>query len=1349
MLKTILKIAAYGVGGLLLLVVLLGIFLVTPPGEGVLKGIAEAQAGDALGVEISIGNLATNLFGYVALDSVVVKPTGSLDTSLFAARLRVNFQLLPMLGGQFVLDSVYISDVTTAVTRTADGDLRLPVNLPPATEEAPESTSEVVAAEPVFFLNTAIGERIRVRYTDASVPLVTTVQQLDFVASMADGRTTTFDVNASPIVTQLDSVALPAFRLTMRGQVDSATLLLDTLALDSDSLTLTVIGRIPFDSAASMQAEVAVEGNPNPLISPAAAVYGFHTVRTSDDLSLRASAAGTILAPELTTRLTLSKVEAYETTVHDALLVARLVGSEVSVDTLRAGILNGRLLAEATVDLDSIWESTAEAELRDIDIGSLYTMLTSEPSPYTGKLSGDLSIAELDSAFVNWRTSANLTGTELTYENKELPDLTADLSFQAERLKLAIDQDDLHILANGTFGADSVDATFDLTVPSLAPFAALADLETVQGGIAAKGSMRGAMANPSLVAELSGRQLRYENIPIDTLQASVRYSDSLLTIDTAYVFAAENSIDLLQSPFGLDSISGHYGFEAAGAGTLENLRGKTSVTLRDFAFRGYELDSAALLVSIEGRTALVDSTRLYLDSLAARIDGRVQIDSLAGQLTLALTDYARPDTSETDTVTGPIDAGEIRAEFVYSDSAASSANVTGRDLRLTTLARLGQSEQPIDGRLAFTLNANGTLTEPRADFASTISAITLGGVSLDSIVTRVRLRDTSVTIDTLHGHGLGQRLTVSGALELGRDSSGALAFPDDAVVRGAIRSDSIDLRLFEVMLSEGMTLAGRASLDMSWDGTMTDPNLRGQVDVRDVNFVPQPALDSITGFNLRMLTRDTDFTIDTGYGAYNNMPFTLKGTASLVEFEKLRTDLRLVSQGFGSLQVRGTMSADELDMDVRIDTLMLGLFEPFVAMVDTLDGTLSCDLTLRGSFEDPEINGRLMSRDLKVKPALMDSTIHGGVVVMTFEGNRVTVDSVYAAVGPGWLLINGTFMVDDQAVSDIDLALTARSVTFSAEDLCIVTIDSSHLTFRTTTEGYRLAGRLELGDSRLTANFPWSSVLPWVVSVEEVPPDYPEMLRQTALDIQVRESKKLWVDNNLARIRMHAALAIVGSVARPTLSGQITVEEGYILYLDRKFDVKTGMVLMSNPNRFNPEVNFSAEAKVTNYQGITPTTYTITTSATGPMDQLRTSLTSNPPLSEPDVVSLLTLGATREQLTGTEGGGTGDVLTDRAGALTSNRISSIAGRHVESALGLEEFSVQGNLFNPNQGGGTRLRATKRLSDRVRVTYMSTVGSANEQAIRVEYRWTDHISLQGQTDRQGKAVLNIKYGLRFK
>jgi autotransporter translocation and assembly factor TamB len=260
-------------------------------------------------------------------------------------------------------------------------------------------------------------------------------------------------------------------------------------------------------------------------------------------------------------------------------------------------------------------------------------------------------------------------------------------------------------------------------------------------------------------------------------------------------------------------------------------------------------------------------------------------------------------------------------------------------------------------------------------------------------------------------------------------------------------------------------------------------------------------------------------------------------------------------------------------------------------------------------------------------------------------------------------------------------------------------------------------------------------------------------MKQTRMNVRIRESENIWVDNNLAHIRLHSEIELIGNLAQPNIAGRVSVEEGYILYLDRKFQMEQGTIDFVDPNKLNPIVDLEAKTSVTTYERLEATQYNITLKISGELDQAKVELTSEPPLERSDIIALLTVGATRKQLTGKSGSGqdvsTSQILEQRIQTLSSKIISGYAGKTLEKLFGLEDVNIQGNLFRANKGSGPQLVASKRITNSAKLTYTTTVGHLNEQGIRLDYRLSKHFSFEGQTDQQGESSLSIKYNLKFK
>ncbi|MBD3315758.1 MAG: hypothetical protein GF344_08235, partial [Chitinivibrionales bacterium] len=208
----------------------------------------------------------------------------------------------------------------------------------------------------------------------------------------------------------------------------------------------------------------------------------------------------------------------------------------------------------------------------------------------------------------------------------------------------------------------------------------------------------------------------------------------------------------------------------------------------------------------------------------------------------------------------------------------------------------------------------------------------------------------------------------------------------------------------------------------------------------------------------------------------------------------------------------------------------------------------------------------------------------------------------------------------------------------------------------------------------------------------------------------------------------------------------LDVVEGGVYYLDRRFTVAGGHVRFSGPRYRNPFVGFSAVtdvvALVPHSMGELPGTkvYEITLAVSGPLERPEAVLSSRPPLSQPDIISVLTLGTTL--------GAVGTELGERVQALAANQLLGFGARKLERLFGLEQIRVTGDAAGAKVVTGPHIILTKRFSRRLTLSYATAVRAIDQREISAVYRLTRHVFLVGATDQSGSSSIDLKVQLTW-
>ena len=177
------------------------------------------------------------------------------------------------------------------------------------------------------------------------------------------------------------------------------------------------------------------------------------------------------------------------------------------------------------------------------------------------------------------------------------------------------------------------------------------------------------------------------------------------------------------------------------------------------------------------------------------------------------------------------------------------------------------------------------------------------------------------------------------------------------------------------------------------------------------------------------------------------------------------------------------------------------------------------------------------------------------------------------------------------------------------------------------------------------------------------------------LDLHLMAPSSLRVENNVAHVVASADLWIRGTYDHPLLSGGVDVERGDVLFEGHRYVVRRGRVEFPNPTKIEPFFDIAGETLVR----APGQTYVVNLQMTGTLKNFTTSETSDPPLSQVEILSLLFGAETTNaplnpelgtlQVEGTEKTLAASRLQQAAAGVVSAPIT----RAVEQTFGLDTF----------------------------------------------------------------------------
>ncbi len=1338
---------------------LLLIGLKLPPGENLIRSVAQSQLTKILGEEVRIGSIETNIFSHAELRNLSITKKYHQKTIPFVV-LRsadVRYNLFGLLKGSFSASLVKVDSLQIHLSQDSSGIVNLP-----EISSAPKTTKKESSAGLRFHLGRLELKESSVQYVNKTIPLSGSLTNLQILAqSKNQSDDYEFQVNSDSGGVVYQTTAISVTHLDLRGAWEGNQLHADTLALLLPGMTLGGRLSIDFRTATSpIQGDVRLKGRVDALAAKFHTVIpaGLQPLEGSVDMAVRIT--GTLSKPRFESVVNFPRIQMHDLLVEKGMIRANFTPEALSLSQLRMNLMGGQITGSGMLEFGQQLDHRFDLTIRNVGLGWVWQALYHASSPYKGDINGEVSSSGPLADWEHLDVKARLALREVESHNQSVAGFTTNVSFQNGRAKVDFQQAGSELQVRAVVTKQQLEGNFSGNFENLEAPAQLFNLVGLKGTLQLQGTIGGTINNPHVTTTFSGKKIVYYGIPADNLEGGIRYADSTLFITKTRISGAASQIDTLHLPHTLSGLQGSYSYQAQIEGRMDSLQANLAANLSDLSYSEFHIKKGNIAARLADNRAEISKLYLQADSLGISLAGNYSLLKSEGEAGLA---FGEPGSGFFEPLS--IDSssflsaktnhfppfGFLEARFNLSDSSNRVVRATGEKIDLERLATLYPKIKEVGGLLRFGLDFHGTPNEPYGKFAFAINSANFSQVMLDSVKADIDVNPSLVSLDSLRFYVANQLSWVAAQIDLEHTGQGKLSVTGENLTRGKAEGKEIHLKLLQPFLSPGMKLAGVSNYQLRWSGPLKKPHLEGNLELLrgEIQFGPNsPTIDSL---RVAAQFEDSLLQIQNISGELRKTPFQLHGRVSYQNWTQFHTRMEMSVANEKVIQASGTASRESMNMDLIIQDLNLSLFRELTPELRKLDGKINSHLTLKGSVSAPDIQGNLQVAQLSFWPTVLDSPLTDGSLGIRFSGNKVQVDTLRLRYKKGTILSSGKLTYASGNFTDLDFAASMKNLDINQPDIFSAVIDSASIDYNKQGGYYNLDGAVHLGNTKIVYNIEPNLIINLLQKAQTPVQQPPAIMQQTRLGIRVIQDKDLSVDNNLARLQIGEDLRLTGNLASPNVSGRVTIEKGYVLYLDRKFDVQSGTFDFVNPTQINPIINLSAQTTVKNYQAMEATSYAITFTLTGPADTARINLSSDPPLSQTDILSLLTLGATTEQLTGTNASGQGasvsSILQNRIESLSTYKLSGYVGHKVGNLLGLQQLTIEGNLFNTSQA--PVLVASKTISDRVTITYRTGFGQVNDRSVQLNYQISKHFAVEGETDQTGNTNFDFTYRIKFK
>ena len=463
----------------------------------------------------------------------------------------------------------------------------------------------------------------------------------------------------------------------------------------------------------------------------------------------------------------------------------------------------------------------------------------------------------------------------------------------------------------------------------------------------------------------------------------------------------------------------------------------------------------------------------------------------------------------------------------------------------------------------------------------------------------------------------------------GNLGSSAPVFPTNGKVTANFQSQNLDLdKLFKDL---GMTPAasGTLNIDFNAGGTLANLDARLNVQGQALRAVDLKDFEPAT-FNL--------------VARVNNGQLTMDGKLEQARIQPLQFKANLPFPLPTILREGKIPDSTPVNATVQLPRSSVNFVRQFVPGLDQVDGDIVLDVKVGGTIGQPVLSG---TGDVNINVVrFSDPTIpslQGFKARLVFNRDTLSMEQFRGDLAGGPFTVSGKVTFPRLTQPRVDLQFKASSALIARNDTLTVRADAD-ISVNGPLNSALVKGKVGLTNSHFLKNL---DLLPIGLPgrpAPEPPLSRPEFsfpqppLRNWKFDIDIETKNPFSIKGSLASGSALVKLHLGGTGLHPALEGQVRLRNVEATLPFSRLNVDYGFLYFDPSDPLNPKIDLHGTSVIRDY--------TIHVYVYGRSLSPEAIFSSEPPLPQEEIISLLATGATREELTGNN-----NVLAGRAAML--------------------------------------------------------------------------------------------------
>lgn len=401
----------------------------------------------------------------------------------------------------------------------------------------------------------------------------------------------------------------------------------------------------------------------------------------------------------------------------------------------------------------------------------------------------------------------------------------------------------------------------------------------------------------------------------------------------------------------------------------------------------------------------------------------------------------------------------------------------------------------------------------------------------------------------------------------------------------------------------------------------------------------------------------------------------------------------------------------------------------------SVEGFIDYSLLIGGRVGEPELGGRAALSLDTVLIRGFDPPITGLRGTLLFEPHQVRLVDIKGKLGGGTVVSSGTVALSGLSAKSAEVSVKFKDAAIEYVGKFTATV-SGDMAYVLREKKGLLKGHATVNRALYYGDINWKETVAKQGARLTVKSEPARDKKPLALFIDIEFENPMSVANNIMEAKVDGNLGVRGNTREPELYGSVAFSEGSVFFGDRVYTINNGVVDFSGPLPKSISFDTSLTTIVRKY--------TLTILLSGSPTSYTLQFSSDPPLEQADILSLLALGTTVADLNRK-----GARETSAADALKifAYVVQSRLAHTLRQTTGLDVVEID-TMGEPG-AEASKIRVGKKVTESLSVVYSAAFQQGSKQDVELVYKLTNKVYLRGLVTDVGGTEVGLVYRLEFK